>query len=1629
MNKNYFSLRKCLPLLFLLFVANTAFSQIVLTYNAASPGTGQWTCPAGVTTIQIETWGGGGGGGNARSLNGNGGGGGGGGGYTTASIPVTPGTTYYYTIGAGGIGALATGPIATAGGRSCLSTAINCGGTILSSANGGAFGVSAILPTGPVSGAGGAGGTGTFNGGNGGNGVGATNATGGGGGGGGGASTAGAGGNGIGKTFGAGAAVGGGNGGSGAQGLAGTAGLVIGGGGSGGHRTAGVNRDGGAGATGQVRITYPTPPCFAPSQATAFVVGTPTTTTIPASFSGTANGYLIVRSLTNTPPSQPVNGTTYSAGNVATLGAAFTFVQSGASNSFTSTGLTGNTRYYYFVYAFSNLLCTSGPVYTTGGPLIGNGITCPNIPNTVTTSGIGTSAFTLNWTAPTGGSASAITYSIQVTTDPTYTANVTGSPFSVSAPTTTLNVTGLSTTTTYYYRILASNGCPSAYVSSSATTVGSYCAATSTGSIRYINGFVTLGGQLDITNNNSGFSPTGYGNFTAMSASDNAGLNVNFSATFAGSSSFDTFGFAIWVDWNNDADFADAGEQVFNTAAYVASAAGSFNIPIATPSGGYRMRIRADYLATSPLACGSITSGETEDYTLLVAPPLPCSANPSNLSANIITVNSVTLSWTQGSPTPANGYQYYYSTTSTNPIASTTPSGSVPINTTAVTISPLTAGVRYYYWVRSNCGGGLGQGTWMGPQSFIIPTCGIGNSTGTTTLGCHNVVSGGLGLNGADPVALNCASGSCTTLEATYLNVAEPTNYTVSSITYAPPYQFNCLKNPVSVNNDDVWSPVVNLPFNFCFYGNNYSQCVISSNGAISFDLVNNIPGGYSNWEILNNLPNTNMFRNAIFGVYHDIDPRVGGEVGWELITLNSGCRALVAAWNNIPMYNPLGNSPSCNSILYTGMMVLYENTNVIDVYVQTKNTCGPWNGGNAVIGIQNAAGTAAVVPPNRNSLDTNWNVTNEAWRFTPSGTSTSSIKWYQGSGTAGPIVGNTNTVSVCPGATTVYTAEVTYNLCGGRTIVFTDETTVNVNSNKSWNGSVSTDWSNASNWTPSGVPTNLQCVVIPTAPRNCIVSGAAYNAYCHNITVQNGGVLQVDPTNNNITVTDAVNVNTGGQFRIMNTGGLVQINNVPNAGTINMTRITPPMYRYDYTYWGSPVTLASGYTLGMLSPDTLPDKYYSWTPYVGASFGTWFQESSVTIMDPRKGYIIRAPQTYSMSPATKVPYTALFTGVPNNGNINAPILYGTLGGPTYNDQYNLLANPYPSSISAASFLNLANNASLIDGTIYFWTHNSAIAAAYPDPFYNDFVYNYTASDYASWNKVGGVGTAASSGGTVPNGFIGAGQSFFVRSLNVTGNAIFNNSMRSAAYSNSQFFRPGANNAGQTIHENENEQDFEKHRLWLNMMNPGSFSQILVAYAEGATNEWERGYDGIRFEHLESNSLYSVVADEPLVIQARALPFDENDQVPLGYNSLLGSQYTIRIDHYDGDFESRNIFLEDKLLNVIHDLKQSPYTFTTEAGHFEDRLVLRYTNSTLSNSGFSASNLSAFIDQRKLYASATENIVSIDVYEVNGKLVKSYQPPAKAKSFEDDFTFAQGIYFAKIKLENGSVATQKLMNR
>ena len=243
----------------------TTTNRGTVTYNTG--GTYTWVCPVGVTSVQVECWGGGGAGGWAsdgvftnNTVNANAGGGAGGAYAKLNAYAVTPGTTYYINVGTNGVSVnsnLGTGP----GGDSWFNSVNSPSSTIL--AAGGAGGQSSILQSAASAhGAGGAGGVGASVGdvvNAGGSGSTTTGALGGGGGGSGGTGSAGnsAAAN---STIGAAAVPGGGNGGTGATGTnPGSSPTLPPGGGGGGARVANNSTSslsGGSGAPGQVVLTY-----------------------------------------------------------------------------------------------------------------------------------------------------------------------------------------------------------------------------------------------------------------------------------------------------------------------------------------------------------------------------------------------------------------------------------------------------------------------------------------------------------------------------------------------------------------------------------------------------------------------------------------------------------------------------------------------------------------------------------------------------------------------------------------------------------------------------------------------------------------------------------------------------------------------------------------------------------------------------------------------------------------------------------------------------------------------------------------------------------------------------------------------------------------------------------------------------------------------------------------------------------------------------------------------------------------------------------------------------------------------------------------------------------------------------
>lgn len=546
----------------------------------------------------------------------------------------------------------------------------------------------------------------------------------------------------------------------------------------------------------------------------------------------------------------------------------------------------------------------------------------------------------------------------------------------------------------------------------------------------------------------------------------------------------------------------------------------------------------------------------------------------------------------------------------------------------------------------------------------------------------------------------------------------------------------------------------------------------------------------------------------------------------------------------------------------------------------------------------------------------------------------------------------------------------------------------------KTWNGSVGTDWSNPSNWTPNGVPTASHCVIIPNVSNDPIIQGTNYEAYANNLSIMSNGKLEINSTNS-ITVTDFVNVASNALFDIKNNASLVQINNSAiNTGNIRYNRTSRPMTRWAYVYWGSPVEE------NVISQ--IPSQFdyrYRWQS--GTINGSWQPLTSTT---PGEGFITRVKNMLPFSTGTGT-VTFPFIGKPNNGIVNVNVdSYDNSSLNTGNSV--LLANPYPSAIDGEEFLTHANNDEL-GGTLYFWTAVTLYSGAGA----------YNVQDYASWNLTGGTGTAPASDpantGLIPNGKIASGQGFFVEAFS-DGQISFDNSMRESG-NNTQFFR---------TQNNSN----EKHRIWLNLYNQTKFRQALIGYIDGATNDFDRLYDGDSFTSNEIN-IYSLLENRALVINGKALPFSDTDIIPIGYKVSTAGNYTISIDNLDGVFAGeQNVYLKDNLTNNIHDIKLSNYNFTTEVGTFNNRFEIVFRANALGLDNPTSTIAQAYIKDEILFINATSNIQEIILFDISGKKLATFVNDIPTNSFKTEFNYPNGVYIAKVKMDDNSIVNVKIGN-
>ncbi len=164
---------------------------------------------------------------------------------------------------------------------------------------------------------------------------------------------------------------------------------------------------------------------------------------------------------------------------------------------------------------------------------------------------------------------------------------------------------------------------------------------------------------------------------------------------------------------------------------------------------------------------------------------------------------------------------------------------------------------------------------------------------------------------------------------------------------------------------NDALSSALPLGFSFDFYGTNYTEVYVSSNGFLTFS--NDANAGCCAGGLLPNADNPN---NLIAFAWNNLNPALGGSIGYTTIG-TAPDRVFVLNFTEIQHHN--GSNP------VTVQVKLFESSHLIEIH-SSQNTS---NGTAMTMGLENAAGNQAISPTNRNA-NTQFSVVNERTIFYP---------------------------------------------------------------------------------------------------------------------------------------------------------------------------------------------------------------------------------------------------------------------------------------------------------------------------------------------------------------------------------------------------------------------------------------------------------------------------------------------------------------------------------------------------------------------------------------------------------------------------------------------------------------------
>lgn len=484
----------------------------------------------------------------------------------------------------------------------------------------------------------------------------------------------------------------------------------------------------------------------------------------------------------------------------------------------------------------------------------------------------------------------------------------------------------------------------------------------------------------------------------------------------------------------------------------------------------------------------------------------------------------------------------------------------------------------------------------------------------------------------------------------------------------------------------------------------------------------------------------------------------------------------------------------------------------------------------------------------------------------------------------------------------------------------------------------------------------------------------------------------------NSITVHGALNRLNQSEFIIESNANFIQSGSSNNnIGSVIVKR-NALIKRLDMTLWSTPV---ANQNLFDFSPLTLPNRFFNYNE----TTNSWNTVLDVTnhIMSVGQGYAVRAPNNWSLTPST---FIGEMIGVPNSGDITQSI---SSNHPTA--RFNLIGNPYPSTLNLREFYN--ENNSMIENKFYVYEHTLGSPTPSGQTNYGVLTLgNVTANNVyipaSNSNNIGNETIFQNSESVL------TGQGFFVKAVEgQSGNVFFKNSMRDKVQS--VFFRNSNSNAA------------ESNLFRLELTSPdGFFNQAVVGFYEFAND----GLDMMDTKGVGA-PLYTLANNEKYVVQGRAYPLNQSNVIPLGFIAGVEGIFKISVIQNQGIFlNQQHILLHDLVLGVYHNIQQSAYEFFTQIGTIDDRFQIVFVPTlSINHPALEQNKWSVFVQNDQIHIAAWQNQIldHIEVYDLNGRVLLTKSHVNLNRIVLSELIPSQSILIIQGTTSTGQVYTQKVI--